>query len=79
MKAIWQQWNFMRILRMVLAIGIIVQGIYTKDTLTIVLGLALGGLALANVGCCGTAGCAVDIRSSNTKTTIEYEELDIKK
>ncbi|WP_018613965.1 hypothetical protein [Segetibacter koreensis] len=76
MKAILQGWNFKRILRLVLAIGILVQGIVARDTVTIVLGVVFGGMAMANIGCCGTGGCAVNPRNSNNKTQdIEYEEV----
>ena len=78
MKSVWQQWSIMRLLRMVLAIAILVQGIYSKETIAVIAGLALGGMALANIGCCGASGCAINTRSSNAKTKIEYEELDIK-
>ena len=69
----------MRLLRLTLAAAIIVQGVYVKDMITIVLGVALGGLAIANIGCCGTSGCAVDTRSMGKSKNVEYEELDDKK
>jgi hypothetical protein len=78
MKALWQRWNFMRILRLVLAIAILAQGIYARESIAILVGVALGGMVLANISCCGGSACAVNARSSKTKTKIEYEELDIK-
>ena len=76
MKTILQGWNFMRILRLVLAIIIVAQGIAARDTVTIVLGVLIGGMAIANIGCCGVGGCAVNPRSTNNKTKdIEYEEV----
>ncbi len=79
MNAIIQQWNIARIIRLVLAIVILVQGIIVKDTMTMVLAVFLGGMAIANVGCCGTNRCAINNRSSTEIETIEYEELDHKK
>ena len=79
MKAIIQGWNFLRILRLGLGIAILVQGIVAKETMTMVLGVIFGGMALANIGCCGTNGCAVNSRSTNKTQKIDYEELDIKK
>ena len=79
MKAILQGWSFMRILRLVLGIAILVQGIVSKETISMVLGLMLGGMALSNIGCCGTNGCAINNRSTNKTQSIDYEELDIKK
>ena len=77
MKAITQGWNFMRILRLILGIAILVQGIVAKDTMAMVLGVVFGGMAVANIGCCGAGGCAVKNRStSNNKTgDIHYEEV----
>lgn len=50
-------WSFMRIVRFVLAIMIIIQSVMTKDVIPGVLGgiLLLG--ALFNAGCCGRYGC----------------------
>ena len=77
MRAILQGWNFIRIIRLVLGIAILVQGIMTKDFLTAVLGIFFAGMAVANVGCCGTKGCAVNTaRSIKDKSNIEYEEVD---
>ena len=79
MKAILQGWNIMRILRLGLGIAIIIQGIVAKETMTIVLGAIFGVLVLANIGCCGSNGCAVNSRPTNKTKRIDYEELDIKK
>ena len=79
MKEILQRWNFMRLLRLGLGIAILVQGIVAKETITIVLGAIFGGMALANIGCCGTSACAVNSSSSNNKQKDNYEELDTKK
>ena len=76
MKVILEGWNFMRALRLILGVAILVQGIVAKDVLTIVLGAAFVGMALANIGCCGTHGCAVNYRKNVTEKEISYEELD---
>jgi Kef-type K+ transport system membrane component KefB len=79
MKTILYGWNFMRALRLILGVAVIVQGVVAKDTVSIVLGVLVGGMALANIGCCGTSGCAINPRTDNQTQTIEYEELDNKK
>ena len=78
MKAITQGWNFMRILRLILGIAILVQGIVAKDATAIVLGVVFGGMAVANIGCCGTTGCEVKHVTpiKNKSKNINYEELD---
>ena len=77
MKTILQSWNFMRILRLRLGTTIMVQGIVARDTVTIILGVAFAGMAVANIGCCGAGGCAVNTRTiTNNKTKdIHYEEV----
>jgi len=63
-------------LRLVLGTAILVQGIVAKDTITIILGVTFAGMAVANIGCCGGGGCAVNTRSTNNKTEdIHYEEV----
>jgi hypothetical protein len=76
MKAILQGWNVMRIVRLVLAVGILVQGIVASEMVAIILGVVFGGMALANIQCCSAGGCAVNQRSFNNKPkAIEYEEV----
>lgn len=78
MKTILQGWNFMRIVRLVLGIIIMVQGITEREPVTIILGLLFSGMAVANIGCCGTNGCAVNPGRSIKNKTKEpiYEEVD---
>jgi len=76
MKTILQGWHFMRTLKLIIAIAIVVQGISSRDTVMIVLGVLFGGMAVANIGCCGVGGCAVDKGSTNNKAEdVEYEEV----
>lgn len=80
MKAILQNWNFMRIIRLLLGVGILINGIITKDVTSIILGVAFAAMPVFNIGCCGTNGCAVNINPSiKNKKNIEYEEVDTKK
>lgn len=81
MKTISQGWNIMRLLRLILGTAIMVQGIVAKDTITIILGVAFVGMAVANIGCCGAGGCAINNRTTTTKKTedIYYEEVVSKK
>jgi hypothetical protein len=76
MKTILQGWNFVRILRLALAIIILVQGIMASEAVAIILGVVFGGMALANIGCCSAGGCVVNQRSTNDRSkSIEYEEV----
>lgn len=78
MKAILNNWSVMRGLRLVIGVIIFVQSIIQKD---ITLGIIAGFLlvtAIANIGCCGSNGCAVNFKSSKKEKEVEYEELDSK-
>ena len=77
MRAILTNWNFVRIIRLILGGVILVQGIVGKDIISIVFGILFGGMAVLNIGCCG-AGCSVNFRSENKRKIINYEELDAK-
>ena len=79
MKAILNNWSIMRGLRLVIGIIALVQSIIQKD---ITLGIIAGFLlvtAIANVGCCGINGCAVNFNNRKKEKEILYEELDNKK
>jgi hypothetical protein len=75
MKTILHGWNVMRILRVVLAIGILVQGVVASEVVAIILGVVFGGMAFANIGCCSARGCAVKHSTNNRSKAIEYEEM----
>ena len=79
MKAILNNWSVMRGLRLVIGVIALVQSIIRKD---ITLGIIAGFLlvtAIANVGCCGSNGCAVNFNNRKKEKKILYEELDNKK
>lgn len=70
-------WNFMRILRMALGIYIAVQAIETQSILSGVVALFFMFQAITNTGCCGSNGCAVPTKKSNSDKIedVEYEEI----
>ena len=75
MKAILNNWSVMRGLRLVIGLIALVQSVIHKD---ITLGIIAGFLlltAIANVGCCGSNGCAVNFKNSKKEKEIKYEEL----
>lgn len=75
MKIVSTGWNFVRFLRLTLGIAILVQGIVGKDATSMVLGVLFGGMAIANIGCCGERGCPVNITSNNKAKRTNNEEL----
>ncbi len=75
-QAIFSNWNFMRFLRLVLGIAIIVQSVIVKDWAMGLLGLAFTAMPVFNIGCCSVNGCATPVKKSieNTKD-FTYEEV----
>jgi hypothetical protein len=78
MKNILSNWNFMRALRLLLGIIILVQGLQAKEWMYAFAGVLLSGMAIANIGCCGVGGCQVPTRKENptvNNNEISYEEI----
>lgn len=78
MKQLFSNWTFMRILRLILAITILIQALYARDTTTAAIGLMLLAMAFMNIGCCGAGGCPTPIRktkNSNAQKEVSYEEV----
>jgi hypothetical protein len=77
MKVLTSNWHMMRIIRLILAIAIMVQSWYMKDTTTAVLGVVLLATAAFNIGCCGPAGCSTNFGASkkSSEQDTAYEEV----
>ncbi len=76
MKSLLQGWHFMRILRVLLGVIIVVQGVTAKDMSFILIGALLAAMGVFNIGC-GPAGCGVTYKN-NTKSNnsaVEFEEV----
>ncbi|MEO5943142.1 MAG: hypothetical protein ABIP30_04420 [Ferruginibacter sp.] len=75
-QSILNNWNYTRVLRLVIGIAILVQGILTKDILFGIAGLLFTAMAVFNAGCCGPEGCNVPVKTtSQTTKNIRNEEL----
>lgn len=74
-------WSLMRLLRLAIGIWALVASFTNKDMMVGLLGSFLVLTAIANVGCCGAGGCAVNPRKQTQAdlNDITYEELDSKK
>lgn len=71
-------WNLFRLLRLVIGVAIIVQAILVKDSMLIVAGLLFTGMAVFNIGCCGTEGCYTSAKAGKkieSPADIIYEEV----
>ena len=78
MKGVTTGWNVIRLIRLVLGVAILVQGMIASNITSILVGAILGGMAMANIGCCGANGCSLNTTPHNKSSKIDYEELDNK-
>lgn len=67
MNGILRNWNFMRMLRLILGILVLIQGISSGDWLFITMGGLFALMPLLNAGCCG-GSCQVNSKSCDTKS-----------
>ena len=77
-RTLTHNWNIFRILRLILGIAILVQGIQAGDWLFGIAGGLFSLMALLNAGCCAGGACTPPQRTNhqpNENTTIEYEEV----
>ncbi len=79
MKEYLKRWNFMRILRLVLGVIIVVQGVQTQEWLFVILGGMFSVLALLNLSTCGISNSAcrtpMNTDSKHKTDDITYEEI----
>jgi hypothetical protein len=75
-QAIFNDWNFMRVLRLAIGIAILVQALMAKDAIFGIAGLLFTSMAIFNVGCCGTASCRTPTKkNTQSEKDINYEEV----
>ncbi len=77
-ETFFNNWNFMRWLRLALGIYISIQAV---ETLSLFLGVVAAFFlfqSITNIGCCGANGCAVPIKknSSDKSEELESDELN---
>ena len=76
-ETLFNNWNFMRFLRLGLGIYIAIQAVETLSILTGIVATFFLFQAITNTGCCGTNSCSVPIKKGNSDKTeeVEYEEI----
>lgn len=73
-------WNFSRLLRLVLGIVFLIQAFQSNSYMVGAFGVLLLFQAATNQGCCGTSGCNIS-KKNNTDTTlndVQFEEVKTK-
>jgi hypothetical protein len=67
LKTIFTNWNFMRAIRLILGVYIIIQSFQSRQYIMIIPGVVFAIMALFSVGCCGNNGCAVPIKKQENE------------
>ena len=82
LNKVLHNWNFFRIVRLVLGIMIMVQSIQFREYWFVLIGLVFTGMAIFDMGCAGGSCAAPPMRqqkqtnaSSAEKNNITYEEV----
>ena len=75
MYSIMNNWNFLRIIRLLLAVFITIEGGRSGDYLMLTMGLLFFGMALLNKGCCARGICTNQITSKDSEKEVVYEEV----
>ncbi|MEO6671319.1 MAG: hypothetical protein ABIN36_17685 [Ferruginibacter sp.] len=68
-------WNFMRVLRLIISAAVVLQSFILKDIMFGIAGFLIAGMAIFNIGCCGTGNCNVTKKYNDPKKEISYEEV----
>jgi hypothetical protein len=75
-QVIFTNWTFIRFLRLLIGIAILVQSFFMIDWLMGSMGMLFSAMALFNMGCCGVNGCAtMPPKKYDNKKEITYEEM----
>ena len=76
-ETLFNNWNFMRFLRLGLGIYITVQAVETLSILSGVVAVFFLFQAITNTGCCGSNGCTLPTNKSNSTKTeeVKFEEI----
>lgn len=74
--SIFNNWNIMRVFRLIIGLLILVQAIVAKDMMLVIAGIIFTSMPIFNVGCCAAGSCytAVKKNAENPKE-VSYEEV----
>jgi hypothetical protein len=75
-KILFNQWNFIRFIRLGIGIAILVQAIQTENMVMFTLGLLFTAMPILNIGCCSIDGCkTITNKPSTTPNNYTFEEV----
>ena len=75
MKKILNNWSVIRVLRLVMALFVIYQGVTSQQWLFVGLGIIFALLPLFNLGCCGTNSCTTSLSNSQKNKETTFTEI----
>lgn len=75
MKNILNNGSVMRVLRLVMALFVIYQGVTSQQWLFVGLGIFFALVPLLNIGCCGTNNCATPRSNSQKNKETTFTEI----
>ena len=76
MQNIIKNWSFVRLLRLVMGIVLVVEAVKSGMWFLVAVGVVFVAMPLLNIGCCATGNCAVPTHHlNNTNDDTEYEEI----
>lgn len=76
-EILFNDWNFMRFLRLGLGVYIAIQAVETLSIFSAIVAVFFLFQAITNTGCCGTKSCAVPLKKNNSNKIeeVEFEEI----
>lgn len=79
MKTLFANWDFMRVISVIIGASFIGQGIASHQTSLWLMGSLFTAMAVLNVGCFGSSNCGVQNKTSVSKSEnsdeVTYEEI----
>jgi hypothetical protein len=75
---IQSNWNFIKVLKIGLALMVIVQSIQSHDATLGIFGSLFMMQAFLNIGCCGPNGCAVDATKKESGKIEDIQFVEVK-
>jgi hypothetical protein len=60
-------WSFMRAIRLILGIFIIIQSVQSQQYIMIIPGVIFALMAIFSVGCCGNNGCTIPTKNKKNE------------
>jgi ABC-type polysaccharide/polyol phosphate export permease len=67
LKTLFTNWNFMRAIRLILGVFIIIQSFQSQQYLMMIPGVIFAAMAIFSVGCCGDNGCEIPLKKQENE------------